>query len=47
MIMNGLEWEIKAPNGEGKSLIKNTVQKALRQSANIVIVQNVVRRNVL
>lgn len=37
MIMNGLEWEIKAPKGEGKSLIKNTVQKALRQSANIVI----------
>ena len=24
IVMNGLEWEIKAPKGEGKWLIKNT-----------------------
>ena len=35
--MLGLEWEIKSPKGEGKSLIKNTLQKALRQSRNIII----------
>lgn len=37
IIMLGLEWEIKSPKGEGKSLIKNTLQKALRQSRNIII----------
>ena len=35
--MDGLEWEIKAPKGEGKSLIKNTLQKAARQSGNVII----------
>ena len=37
ILMDGLEWEIKAPKGEGKSLIKNTLQKAARQSANVII----------
>ena len=35
--MNGLEREIKAPKGEGKWLIKNTLQKAQQQSENIII----------
>lgn len=37
MIMDGLEWEIKGPKGEGNSLIKNTLQKAARQSENVII----------
>ncbi len=31
------EWEIKCPRGEGSSLIKNTLQKAARQSENVII----------
>ena len=30
-------WEIKLPKGEGKSLIKNTLQKACKQSCNIIV----------
>ncbi len=37
IVMQGLEWEIKSPKGEGKSLIKNTLQKALLQSRYIII----------
>lgn len=35
--IDGLEWEIKSPKGEGKSLMKNTLQKAVRQSENIIV----------
>lgn len=35
--MDGLEWEMKAPIGEGNQLMKNTIQRALKQSPNIVI----------
>ena len=35
--MNGLEWEMKAPIGEGKYLMSNTVQKAVKQSNNVII----------
>ena len=35
--MSGIKWEIKSPKGEGKSLMKNTIQKALKQSNNIII----------
>ena len=35
--MNGLEWEMKAPIGRGGQLMKNTIQKALKQSQNIII----------
>lgn len=35
--MCGLKWEMKAPIGEGKSLMKNTIQKAVKQSPNIII----------
>jgi len=30
--IRGVEWEIKTPIGEGKQLMENTIQKALRQS---------------
>ena len=35
--MSGIKWEMKAPIGEGKQLMENTIQKALRQSENIII----------
>ena len=35
--MDGLKWEIKAPLGEGNQLMENTIQRALRQSQNIII----------
>ena len=37
IIMNGLKWEMKAPKGAGKYLINNTIQKAVKQSRNIII----------
>ena len=37
IIMDDLKWEIKAPKGEGKWVIKNTVQKAKHQSENIIV----------
>ena len=37
IIMNNLRWEMKAPRGEGKYLINNTIQKAAKQSRNIII----------
>ena len=35
--MDGLKWEMKAPLGEGNQLMENTIQKALKQSQNIII----------
>ena len=35
--MNGLKWEMKAPTGEGNQLMENTIQRALRQSQNIIV----------
>ncbi len=35
--IGNIEWEIKSPKGEGSSLMKNTIQKALRQSCYIII----------
>lgn len=32
-----IEWEIKSPKGEGKSLMKNTIQKACKQSCNVIV----------
>lgn len=32
-----LVWEMKAPRGEGKYLIANTIQRAVKQSSNIII----------
>ena len=35
--IGNLKWEMKSPVGEGNSLMKNTIQKALKQSQNIII----------
>ncbi len=37
ILMNGYRWEMKSPKGKGKWTIKNIMQKASRQSENIVI----------
>lgn len=37
IVLEGLKWEMKAPIGEGKQLMKNTIQKAIRQSCNIIV----------
>ena len=35
--IQGLEWEMKAPTGEGKYLMANTIQRAVKQSRNVII----------
>ncbi len=35
--MNGFKWEMKAPLGEGNQLMENTIQRALKQSPNVII----------
>lgn len=35
--MGGLEWEMKAPLGEGNQLMENTIQRAMKQSQNIIV----------
>lgn len=35
--MDKLMWEMKAPKGEGGSSMKNTLQRAARQSENVTI----------
>ena len=37
IIMDELKWEIKSPKGEGKYLMQNTIQKAVKQSKNVVV----------
>ena len=37
IVMCGLKWEIKSPIGEGRFLISNTIQKATKQSPNVII----------
>ena len=37
IIMDGLKWEIKAPKGDGRWVIMNTLQNAQRQSENVII----------
>ena len=37
IVMNGLRWEMKSPKGEGKYLMQNTIQKAVKQSRNVII----------
>ena len=32
-----LSWEMKAPKGEGKYLIANVIQRAVKQSPNVII----------
>ena len=36
-IINGEPWELKAPKGQGRWLLENTLQKATRQSQNVII----------
>lgn len=43
--MFGLLWEMKAPKGEGKYLMANTIQRAVQQSANIIIDLRRVKRH--
>ena len=38
LMLMGLPWEMKAPLGDSKHTIKNIVQNASQQSANIIIV---------
>ena len=35
--MQGLEWEIKSPKGNGRWLIENTLRRAVKQSCNIIL----------
>ena len=37
VIMDELKWEIKSPKGEGKYLMQNTIQKAVKQSKNVIV----------
>ena len=37
IVMNGLRWETKSPKGEGKYLMQNTIQKAVKQSRNVIV----------
>lgn len=36
-IMDGVEWETKAPIGKGKYNVQNKIQEAARQSSNVII----------
>lgn len=37
VVVNGIPWEIKAPEGNSKQTIKRNVQNALRQSPNVIL----------
>lgn len=37
IMIQGVPWEMKSPEGKGKRTIKNTVQNASHQSVNIII----------
>ncbi|MBR0093466.1 MAG: hypothetical protein IJP92_17405 [Lachnospiraceae bacterium] len=37
IMLQGVPWEMKAPQGSGKNTIKNTVQNASHQSENIIL----------
>ena len=37
IIMDSLKWEMKSPKGKGRWLLENTLQKAVKQSPNIII----------
>ena len=37
IMMQGIPWEMKSPQGDGKKTIKNTVQNASHQSESIII----------
>lgn len=35
--MNGVEWELKSPQGNGAKTIENILKKAAKQSSNIIL----------
>jgi hypothetical protein len=35
--INGVPWEMKSPRGQGRWLIENTLQKAVKQSHNVIV----------
>ena len=37
LLMGGLRWEMKSPKGEGNQLMENTIQRALKQSQNVIV----------
>lgn len=37
VMMGGLKWEIKSPKGDGKYLMQNTIQRAVKQSKNVIV----------
>lgn len=37
IMMSGIPWEIKAPEGGGKNTIKHNIQNAVHQSENVII----------
>ena len=37
IMMNGIPWEMKAPEGNGKYTVQNTMQDAAGQSRNVII----------
>ncbi|MBR6505738.1 hypothetical protein IKT18_02815 [Candidatus Saccharibacteria bacterium] len=37
IIIDNIKWEMKAPIGEGGSLMKNIIQRAIRQSPYIIV----------
>ena len=37
IIMEGLKWELKSPRGSGRWLLENTLQRAVKQSPNVII----------
>ena len=37
IMMDGTDWEMKAPIGDGKYTVQNTMQTAVQQSENIII----------
>ena len=43
--MGGLKWEMKSPLGEGNQLMENTIQRALKQSQNIIVDLRHVKRH--
>ena len=45
IVMNGLRWEMKSPKGEGRYLMQNTIQKAVKQSRNVIVDLRRVKRS--
>ena len=37
IMMQGIPWEMKSPQGNGKRTIMNTIQNAAHQSCNVII----------